>query len=263
MRNLFKHPLVLSFLIIAVFIFFNQQGWLKKTENVFLKLLSPGKEAFYNLSLMTKELTGFIFSLRGLENEINLLKEENRNLLSQNSQLEEVIRENRFLRKQIGLPIPESQELVMANIIGREPSGLGEYILINKGQEDGVEEKSIAITAGNILIGHVVEVTNSFSKIRLITDRNSRVNALIQESGITGLIEGGNDLNLLIDLLPQGEEIKKGQSVVTSGLAGVFPQGLLIGQIEEVISSDAQISQRAEIKPVINFSHLDKVFIIR
>jgi len=95
----------------------------------------------------------------------------------------------------------------------------------------------------------------------LIIDPNSLVNARIQDSKIMGLIKGGQELDLVFDLLPQGKNIEVDSAVVTSGLSGLFPAGLLIGQIEKVISSEAQISQIAKVKPVVDFYKLDKVFV--
>ena len=121
------------------------------------------------------------------------------------------------------------------------------------------------IAAGNLLVGRIVEVADSFAKVQSIIDSSSRVNALISAkdgSEITGLVKGDQGLNLIIDLLPQGETIEQGQLIVTSGLTGLFPAGLLIGQIEKVISSDVQISQMAELKPAVDFENLRKVFII-
>ena len=263
MKRILSHPLVLPLLIIALFVFFNSQGWLKLIEDAFLSLSRPIQKTTYQFSLKARNFADFVFSVRGLEKENNLLNEENKMLLGQITELKEAVRENEFLRKQLGLSIPETKELILANIISQEPSGLGEFILIDKGEEDGILNKGVVISAGNLLIGQVIETTKSFSKVRLISDPNSRINALIQESGITGLIESDQKIDLIINLLPQGESIEQGQSVVTSGLAGLFPPGLLIGQIEEIISSDAQIAQRARIKPAVDFNYLDKVFIIR
>jgi len=118
------------------------------------------------------------------------------------------------------------------------------------------------IVSGNLLVGQAIEVFDSFSRIQLIIDPNSLVNARIQDSKIMGLIKGGQELDLVFDLLPQGKNIEVDSAVVTSGLSGLFPAGLLIGQIEKVISSEAQISQIAKVKPVVDFYKLDKVFVI-
>jgi len=263
MKRFFGHPFILSLLIIAVFVFVGQQGWLKTIEDGFFKLISPGQKLIYQTSSETKDFVSLIFSIRGIEKENERIREENLNLLSRVSQLEGVLRENEFLRKQIGLSLPEDKELVLANIVGQEPAGLGQYILIDKGKKDGLKEKDVVVTAGNLLVGQIVEGADSFSKVRLITDPNSRINALIQKTGIIGLTESRQDIDLVIGLLPQGEIIEEGELVVTSGLAGIFPPGLLIGRIERIISSDAQISQRARLKPAVDFNNLDRVFIIK
>lgn len=253
MRKFFYHPFILSLLIIAIFIFLNSQGWLKFPQDIFFKLTAPVQKIIRQVSLKVNNF-----------NQENIkLKQENQRLLSEIAQMREIKEENEFLRQQIGLDAPEIKELILANIIGQDPSVLGKYFLIDKGKKDGIEEETVVISAGNILIGQIIETTDSFSKVQLITDLDSRVNALIQESRITGLVKGGRDLNLTIDLLPQGETIKEGQTIITSGLAGFFPSGLLIGQIEEIISSQVQISQAAKVKPAVDFQRLEKVFIIK
>ncbi len=241
----------------------NFYGWLTIIENHFLKIFLPVKKVIYQISLKTNDFIGFVFSVRGLGEENQKLKEENERILSEISQLKEVWRENEFLKKQLGLSINGIKELVLANVIGREPSGLGEYLLIDKGNRDGIKKEEVVITSGNILVGQITEISEFFAKVRLITDLNARVNVLISESGVIGLTENREGLGFFVDLLPQEKVIEPGQMVVTSGLAGIFPSGLLVGRIEEVISTDAQISQRARVKLTSDFNALDKVFVIK
>jgi len=262
MKRIFKHPLILSLLIIFCLIFINQQGWLNSVYNIFFKSSSFVQENIFQISLKTNNFIDFIVSIKNLEQENIKLKKDNLNLLSEVVKLKEIEIENEMLRNQIGLPLQESNKLILANIIGKDSSDFGKYFLINKGKKDGIKEKSVVIVSGNLLTGQVIEIFNSFSKVRLITDPNSLVNARIQNSKIIGLIKGGPTSNLIFDLLPQGKDIEINSMVITSGLSGLFPAGLLIGQIEKVVSSEAQISQIAEVKPVTDFNKLDKVFVI-
>jgi len=261
MKRIFKHPFVLSLLIIFSLIFINQRGWLNPVSNIFFKSSSLIQKNILYLSLKTNNFFNFIISIKNLNQENNKLKEDNLNLLSQLIELRETKEENEMLRDQIGLPLNDSNQLVLANIISKDSSDFGKYFLINKGRKDGIEEKFTVIASGNILVGQVTEVFNSFSKIRLITDPNSLINARIQDSEIDGLVRGEYN-DLIFDLLPQGKEIEIGNMVITSSLSGLFPSGLIIGKIEKIISSDAQISQKAKISSVIDFNKLDKVFII-
>jgi rod shape-determining protein MreC len=262
MKNLFSHPFILSLLIIASLVFFNHQGWLEIPQNTFFQLTASAQKIIYQFSLKINNFISFISSINKLDQENNNLEQENSQLLGRLAQLQEAERENKFLREQIGLSNPGPKQLLLAEVIGQGQSNLGRYFLINKGEKDGIKEKAVVITAGNLLVGRVVEIVDSFSKVQSIIDSNSRVNARIQESALTGLVKGDQGLNLVIDLLPRGGIIEKGETVVTSGLAGLFPAGLLIGQIQKIISFDVQISQIAEIKPAVDFNRLERVFVI-
>jgi len=261
-KKVFTHPFVLSLLIIISLVLFNNQGWLNPDKNIFYSFVVPGEEFSYQIFFKIDKFLSFITSANLLEQENINLKEENQIILGKLARLNEEAKENDFLREQANLNNPELQNLVLANIIGQDSSNLRKYFLINKGFKHGIKEGNVVIVAGNLLVGRVTEVFESFSKIQSIIDSNSRVNALIQGLDINGLIKGGQGNDLIIDLLPQGEFIEQGQLVVTSGLAGFFPNGLLIGKIEKVISSDVQISQMAKIKSAVDFDKLEKVFVI-
>ncbi|MFH1461048.1 MAG: rod shape-determining protein MreC [Patescibacteria group bacterium] len=263
MKKILTHPFILSLLIIASLIFLNSQSWLNPVKDAFYYLSKPGQAVFYFSSQRINNLFEFIGSINQLADENNQLKREKENLLSKLAQLNETEKENEFLREQIGLVQSEPGQLILARAIGLETSGLRRYLLINQGSQQGVKEKAAVIKSGNFLIGQVKEVSDSLSKVQLITDIDSRVNALIQETRVAGLVRGDKDYDLLIDLLPQGEKIEKEQIVVTSSLAGLFPPGLIIGQIQRIISSDVQIAQMAKIKPAIDFEKLDWVFVIK
>lgn len=262
MRKLFGHPLVLSLLIISSLTLLNHRGLLKVPQDILYKTIAPIQNTTYKLSSKASSLIKFLASIGELYQENGELKQENTELLSEIVHLRDVVQENELLREQIGLPKLGFEEMILADIIGQDLSNLGKYFLINKGEKDGIRKDAAVIAAGNVLVGQVVETTASFSKVRSITDPNSRINALIQESSVTGLVKGERESDLIFDLIPQGEIIEKGNIVVTSGLAGLFPPGLLIGQIRRVISSDIQIAQMAKVKPAVDFNGLKKVFVI-
>lgn len=263
MKRFLTHPLILSLILVAVAVFLNGQGWLDAPKNAFFKLTRPFQETAYHFAQKISNLAEVLATTASVNRENISLKNENTELLGEVARLKEIVREDEFLRQQAGLPLPKNKELVLASVIGQDLFGLNRYFLIDKGKDDGIEEKSAVITAGNILVGRVVETLDSFSKVRLLTDPGSRVNALLQDSEITGLVKSNHGLDLVIDLLPQGEAVRENETVVTSGLAGLFPAGLLIGRIQMVVSSDTQISQIAKIKPAVDFANLKKVFVIK
>jgi len=262
-RRIFVHPFVLSLFIIIGLIFLNNQGWLKLPQDVFFSLTASVQKISYQFSSKINQMAGSLASISRLNQEKIRLEEENKNLLSQLVQLKEAVRENEFIRQQLAVSSPESPELILASVIGQSSSLLERTLLINQGSRNGVSEGATVITAGNLLVGRIIEVADSSAKVQLILDPSSRVNALIQESGVTGLVKSNQGLNLTVDFIPQEENIKEGQTVVTSGLAGLFPSGLFIGQISQIISIDVEVFQEAKIKPAADFVNLDKVFVIK
>jgi len=263
MRRILTHPLIVSLFVIVGLIFLNNQGWLKIPQDVFFGLTASVQKISYQFSSKVNQMAGSLALISRLNQEKIRLEEENEDLLSQLVQLKEATRENEFLRQQLAISSPESPELILASVVGHSSSLLEKTLLINQGSQDGVKEGAAVITAGNFLVGRVIGVADSSAKIQLILDPNSRVNALIQESGVTGLIKSNQGLNLTVDFIPQGENVEEGQTIVTSGLAGLFPAGLLIGRISQIISIDVEIFQEARVKPAVDFVSLNKVFVIK
>jgi len=262
MKKILTHPLSVSFLIIITLFLIDSRGYLKEGRGVFLRLTQPFQHFFYEVFLKAHYWSDYGYSLNRLNVENTKLKEENKQLLAELVRLKEVVQENHFLRQQLGLEQKEFRKLILARVIGGHISSLERHFLINKGEKEGVVDRAAVITAGNILIGQVIETMEHTALVQLITDPNSRVNGLIQESRLKGIVRE-EDGDLVIDLLPQGGEIREGQEVVTSGSAGLFPAGLFIGQIKEVVSLDVQIVQKAKLKPAPDFDKIERVFVLK
>lgn len=153
-----------------------------------------------------------------------------------------------------------------AMIIHRSPDRWNEFIGINKGAQDGIEE-NMAVMTSKGLIGKVHEVSQFSATIQLLTDqdRTNRISAVVEgDETIYGFIEGIDEetgyLNFTkIDI---DAEIEEGQLVVTSGLGGIFPKGLPIGEIVAYDTDEFGLTQTAYVKPSADFSRLDYVLII-
>src|SRR3989344_1932334 len=233
MKKIFKKPVILALLTIIGLIFINGQGLLKQPKDIFFRITAPLQKSTYQISLKFKDIIDLLKNIKRLNSQNIEYQEENRKLKGELAGLKETARENKFLRQQIDLPEQIKGQLILADVIGQSPANLGEYILIDKGEKDGLKAGETVIAAGNLLVGRISQVSNSTAKVLLITYPGSRVNALIQES------------------------------VITSGLANLFPKGIFIGQIEKVISSQPQVFKEAIIRPAADFGKIDRVFVIR
>jgi rod shape-determining protein MreC len=183
-------------------------------------------------------------------------------LVIENVRLREAEIENATLREQLGFKEANPDfRLVAAEVIGRDPSNFLEYILIDRGSSDGITANMPVVTSQG-LVGRIVEVYPRSSRVLLITDPSSSVNALIQSSRATGVVQGQTDGSLVMRYIQQGEEVKVGDLVLTSGLGGHFPKRLIVGQVTSVRQRDVEPFQEAEVKPTVQFNHLEIVLII-
>ena len=112
------------------------------------------------------------------------------------------------------------------------------------------------------LVGRITDANLHSSKVLLITDVSSSVNALIQESRATGIVQGRIREGLVMKYIQQTEEVKPGDLVLTSGLGGNFPTRLIIGQVTGVRKRDVELFQEADVRPAVNFRALEMVMVL-
>jgi rod shape-determining protein MreC len=112
------------------------------------------------------------------------------------------------------------------------------------------------------LVGRISEVGGGWSRVLLIIDVSSSVNALTQSTRASGLVQGQADGSLVMRAIPQGDTVSVGDTVFTSGLGGNLPRQILIGQITEVERKDYDLYQVASVQPTVDFEHLEAVLVI-
>jgi rod shape-determining protein MreC len=199
-----------------------------------------------------KELKSRIENLVNLEAEVQGLKKDNK-------ELRDVLGEKETLRDYKPMP---------ATVIGRNPDRWHEMIIIDKGKLNGVE-KNMAVVTATGLIGKVKNVTQFSSTIQLLSamDPKNRISAVIQggEKPVYGFVQGFDDKRklLLVKTIPSGEKVEKGQTVITSGLGGVFPLGLMIGKVVEVTPDEYGLNQTALVEPGADFYDINNVLVIK
>lgn len=149
------------------------------------------------------------------------------------------------------------------DVVGQEPHPYLRYITINVGQADGVAVGMPVVTGGAVLVGRVVETGLHTSKVRLVTDTGHSVAAILQQSRATGLLVGQPDGSLRLTYIPQEDTVRVGDVVLTSGLGGAFPRGLVLGQVTQVVKQDFALFQEAIVNPAVDYRRVELTLVVK
>lgn len=152
-------------------------------------------------------------------------------------------------------------EYVAATVIGREVTPYLQYIIIDKGSNDGLRHGMPVVTQQG-LVGRIDALISNAARIQLITDANSTVNVKLQTAGVEGLVRGSVTGEITLDMVPVDTEVQIGDVLMTSGLGGTYPPNIFVGQILTMQSKQNVLFQTGSIQPVVDFTNLSAVLVI-
>jgi len=155
---------------------------------------------------------------------------------------------------------PENQ-YVAASVIGRDPVPFLRFVQIDKGSDDGVLHGMPVVTQQG-LVGRIDALTAGAARIQLITDANSAVNVRLQTSGAEALMVGSVTGEVSLEEVPQEVTLKPGELVLTSGLGGNYPPGIVVGQVVTVRKRANELFQTASIQPAVDLNNIPAVLVI-
>jgi len=122
--------------------------------------------------------------------------------------------------------------------------------------------QDMAVVSAEGLVGRVIGVGNQHAKVLLIIDGNSAVDSFIQRSRARGVLVGLGREMCLLKYVQRNEDVQVGDKVISSGMGGVFPKGLIVGTVQEVVRGSSGLFQRVEVEPAANFSRLEEVMVV-
>ncbi|MGQ0602149.1 MAG: rod shape-determining protein MreC [Anaerolineales bacterium] len=197
-----------------------------------------------------------------LQQRLAELEAENQQLRTENLQLKENENEIRIISGLVNYAQsqPEAKYLA-ATKIGSDTSPFLTYVIFDKGSDDGVT-RGMPVVTGEGLVGRVVEVSATACKVLLITDPASAVATRLQKSREEGMVVGQVGGGLEMQFITQQAKIETGEVVLTSGLAGAYPAGIVVGYVSGVEQLNFEVLQKAVLAPAVDFTKLDIVLII-
>jgi len=194
--------------------------------------------------------------------EIDWMQSRIEALEEQTVRLEEVEQENARLRDLLAFKERLAGEVLAAAVIGRDATGLARTLTISRGERDGIA-KGAAVLAPAGIVGQVFLVSGHAARVLLITDHNSGVDAVVQRTRARGIVEGTVGEGCGLKFVKRTEDLQAGDVVVTSGVDGIFPRGLPIGQLTSVDKRGQGLFQYATVRPFVDFDRLEEVLVTR
>ena len=233
----------------------SETGFLRKTV---LEVAAPVEDAV-NISLkgLHDAWKRYLF-LVGLEDENRRLRKQNAALSDQLNRYREGHIEGVRLRKLLNLTEDLPNRAVAARVVDRSRTSLFKMILINKGTADGLRV-GLPVLSEQGVVGRIIETAWHASQVLLLIDENSNIDALIQRSRAQGILQGAGAAGCNLKYISRVEEVQVGDVVLSSGLAGVFPKGLLIGVVTGASRKGEGLFQKIDVAPAVDFGKVEEV----
>jgi rod shape-determining protein MreC len=226
-----------------------------------ISFTAPFQETVTDSIRFVKNIWRYYFFLVSAAKENDDIKKSLSLAREENNRYKELILSNYRLRKLLNFQKNMPHSVVAAEVVGKDPSPWYKTIIINKGKADGLV-KGLPVVVPDGITGQVIDVSYQHSKVLLIIDQNSAVDALVQRTRARGIIKGESAGQCLLQYVLRKHDVKVGDTVVSSGLDGVFPKGLLIGHVSGVIRRSSGIFQEVTVSPYVDFEKLEEVLVV-
>lgn len=199
-------------------------------------------------------LVGLEANNRLLRSQISHLTEE---LIKHREGYHEGIRLQKLMKLRESLPY----STLAARVVGRNPSSIFKMIIINLGENDGLRA-GMPVMAVSGVVGRILETSWNVSRVLLMVDENSNIDALVQDSRAQGILQGASQAGCNLKYVSKTLSIKVGDVVISSGVGGIFPKGLPLGVVRSVNKKDADMFQKINVAPFVDSSAIEEVLVL-
>ncbi len=230
-------------------------------DALLMEVCSPLQKASTLVIKTVQETFQRYVFLVNLEKENRMLKQRVNELQAENHRMEEIRLANERLKQLLQFRGENSLSMIGAEVIGQDPSSWFKSVTVDKGERDGVK-KGMAVISPVGVIGQILKTAPHYATVLLITDYNSAVDSIVQRTRAKAIVEGKGENRCELKYLLRTDEVAVGDAVVTSGLGGNFPKGLMVGEVKNVDKKGHGVFQHAELAPSVDMTQLEEVFII-
>jgi len=265
-----KKTIILLVSVLTVFLLVSLQAQ-GKYKFVFMEefittVLAPAQSIVSNVGFNFRKAFLSTGELMTAYRDNQELRAENEEIRQNNLNVTEIMAENVRLRNMLDYKKVANQfDFVTAAVVGRDLGNWNSIIIINRGTADGIT-KDMPVVTSQGLVGSVVNVYTNVAKVQLLLDGRSAVGTLVQrpESRVAAIVEGNSGAPLRPKMvnIARDADIIKSDKLITSGFGGIYPKGLLIGEVVDVVNEEGGLLKYASVKPAVDFDRLEEVLVI-
>ncbi len=252
---------VLSLVMLTVYFREGDGGVLHGARRVTLEVTAPLARAGTAITSPVRSIGSFFEGLGASRERVQALEEQNAELRTRLAELEEARQENERLKALVDFAEERKFAKLGAEVIRRPISIWEGVILIDRGSDDGVEP-GMPVIAAQGLVGQIADVSANSSSVRLVTDQLSGVAAIVQSSRTPGVVRGSIDGSLSLDFVDRTYLPVEGDVVITSGIGGVYPSGIVIGDVVAVDDRHGELYPRIRMTSRVSISSIEEVFVL-
>jgi rod shape-determining protein MreC len=265
-----KKTAILLVAVVTVFLLASSQaqGKYKITfmEEFVTTILAPVQNIVSNVTFSFRKVGLSTSELMTAYRDNQALRAENEEIRQNTLNVTEIMAENVRLRSMLDYKKVANQfDFVTATVVGRDQGTWNNMIIINRGTADGITKDMPVVTAKG-LVGSVVNVYANVAKVHLVLDSRSAVGALVQrpESRVAAIVEGSSVSPLMPKMvnIARDADVIKSDKLVTSGFGGIYPKGILIGEVIDIVNEEGGLLKYASIKTAVDFDRLEEVMVI-
>lgn len=257
--------LAVGAVLLAAFVFYSLNLKNREHANAFERGVMDLMAPLYGVADKTNGAVSGIWTdyvdLLNVRKENKELRESVKLLNTRLMEAGEAVFANERLKKLLELRNSLRAPSVAASVIGEDGSPWFKTIVIDRGSADGLRE-GLPVVAGDGVVGQLVKVAAGSSRVLLLTDHASSIAGVVQRSRARGVVKGKGGGRCFLDFTLREEDVKVGDIVITSGIGGVFPKGLPVGEVTMVKKGEYGIFQTVEVRPKVNISRLEEVLVI-
>jgi rod shape-determining protein MreC len=225
-------------------------------------VLSPVQGGSAHLVEAAHDFWHDYLSLVAVQRQNQQLRAELARFQNDRARLAELETENRHLNELLEVREALGMSAIAANVIGSDATGLSRTLILGEGSSSGLKP-GMAVLSNEGVVGKLLSTSPGSSRVLLIDDHNAALDAFDQRSRVRGIVAGVVDDGLTMKYVGRTADVRAGDAVVTSGLDGVFPRGLLIGQVSRVEREGPGLFVNVSVAPAVDFRRLEQVLVVK